>query len=90
MRSLSKKLLAKGRSKLMPARDAFLAHLKILKSALKEGVDILKNVDSVRGKIDFDLPPFASDIDFEVGIVFVEYLYFFHLHENSKSMYYVV
>jgi 2-hydroxy-3-keto-5-methylthiopentenyl-1-phosphate phosphatase len=68
MRSLSKKLLSKGsrKEKLMSARDLFLKHLNLVKSSLKEGVDILKKVESVRGKIKFDLPPFASDIDFEV------------------------
>jgi hypothetical protein len=69
MRTLSKKLdHAKGTSKLMPARDSFLKHLNILKSALKQGVEILEKVDSVRGKIEFDLPPFANDIEFEVCI----------------------
>ena len=68
MRSLSKKLLQKGTEKLMPARDQFLSHLNVVKNVLKEGVDILRKVESVQHKIGFDLPPFAGDINFEVGI----------------------
>ena len=52
----------------MSARDLFLSHLKLVKNSLKEGVEILRKVDSVAGKIEFDLPEFASDIDFEVCI----------------------
>lgn len=66
MRSLSKTLLAKGAKKIMPARDLFMSHLKVVKNSLKAGVEILRNVESVSGKIEFDLPEFASDIDFEV------------------------
>lgn len=66
MRELSKKLKAKGSKKIMSIRDLFLKHLKVVKTSLNEGVDILRKVPSIRGKIKFDLPAFASDIDFEV------------------------
>ena len=68
MRRLSKKLLSKGATKIMTERDLFMSHLKVVKNTLKEGVEILKNVKSVAGKIKFDLPAFASDINFEVCI----------------------
>ncbi|XP_028405436.1 amyloid-beta A4 protein-like [Dendronephthya gigantea] len=65
MRELSKKLNGKGSKKIMSIRDLFLKHLKVVKTSLNEGVDILRKVASVQGKIKFDLPTFARDIDFE-------------------------
>lgn len=52
----------------MAARDQFMSHLTVVKSAMKEGVEILRKLRQVHGKIEFDLPPFATDIDFEVCV----------------------
>lgn len=46
-------------------KAAFVSHIGLIKSTLKEAVNILKNVQSVRGKIHFDLPSWAVDINFE-------------------------
>lgn len=67
MHSFSKKLLGKGPKMLITYRDLFLSHLNIVKTPLREAVKILKHINSVHGKIDFNLPPFAMDIDFEVN-----------------------
>ena len=44
-----------------------MSHFNRIKSTLKEGVEALKQVKSVEGRIEFNLPSWASDIDFKVS-----------------------
>ena len=50
-------------------KAAYVSHYGLIKSNLKEAVNILKNIKSVKGKIHFNLPSWAGDIDFEVNII---------------------
>ena len=63
------------------ARKTFAPHIDLIKATLKQGVDLLKQVKSIEGMINFDLPPWASDIDFKV---FVTSLLYSHYCECSK------